>query len=575
MRGSVPRAAILVVAVLTLTGCPPGGPETGPAPVAPTPTPQPPPPVTEAPPAKVTEAPPAKATEAPPPPPPPPAPVTITRWSPRLLKVGQRFRFARRGGTEEVLTVRKVSNQGSQVDYTSQTFRDGQPVEEAKLEQFWGRAILIETGLSHDELVRVGRYEFNCNVARGGRPGDKYWTHYAHGDHAFPGTLRVQDGGRVTWELIAVEDPAGSTESAPPPPPRPSWVWGPTTESEVQVRHFQRTGTTAEKESWSCDLAFLERTTTDGVRTQRHYVRGVTRWPEERKNLEGNTITILHKPGSEPPYDLGKLDFNDGISLMVVRYSFLAEDWVLREGSRGALQGEDVDRATRTCPGVIRGLAKTRSITSGFGPFRAPPTWSVDTSQAPGRRSSELVMQNDRWTDRYVVTQTSRQASRPFPERELKFSEGDLSEPAESATPEASVAAPAPVKSAFEELSIADALKKAREEGQLLAVVFSAIGEDQRYHESRVTSALQGRGVETLRAKFLFVRRPQCDDLGLPTPEAEAHRADKSPTVVLLNPWVTGGASLIATDGELNNLRGTLERGLLEAARTGHPPARR
>lgn len=128
--------------------------------------------------------------------------------------------------------------------------------------------------------------------------------------------------------------------------------------------------------------------------------------------------------------------------------------------------------------------------------------------------------------------------------------------------------------------TLEEGLAKAKEEHKLLAVVFTEVDERKRdEHTEQVVEALRARGMDQLPERFVWIRRPVCDDIGLPTPEADAHRASKSPTVVLFDPWaeVQPGrpAPSLVTEDDLAELRAALERGTLEAARAGHPPKER
>lgn len=128
-----------------------------------------------------------------------------------------------------------------------------------------------------------------------------------------------------------------------------------------------------------------------------------------------------------------------------------------------------------------------------------------------------------------------------------------------------------------EAATIEEGLARAREDGKLLAVIYTDDAQVARQQAvERVLTALQAPGLDQLPERFTWVRRPVSDSLGLPTPEAEAHDASRSPTVVLFDPWAEAPAGRpfpsLETEDDLKKLRAALEKATLDAARAGHPP---
>lgn len=131
-----------------------------------------------------------------------------------------------------------------------------------------------------------------------------------------------------------------------------------------------------------------------------------------------------------------------------------------------------------------------------------------------------------------------------------------------------------------EATTIEEGLAKAREDNKLLAVIYTDDAQVARQQAvERVLTALQAPGLDQLPERFTWVRRPVSDDVGLPTAEAEAHDASRSPTVVLFDPWAEAPAGRpfpsLETEDDLKKLRAALEKATLDAARAGHPPKAR
>lgn len=125
--------------------------------------------------------------------------------------------------------------------------------------------------------------------------------------------------------------------------------------------------------------------------------------------------------------------------------------------------------------------------------------------------------------------------------------------------------------------SLDEALARAKEEGKLLALVFTVPEPVRRGPDTdAVVEALRAPSMKATGPRFLYVWQPLCDDLGLDTKDAEAWRARKSPAVVVLDPWaeVKQGERLpaLASVNQVKDLPGELGRALIEAARAGHPP---
>ena len=144
------------------------------------------------------------------------------------------------------------------------------------------------------------------------------------------------------------------------------------------------------------------------------------------------------------------------------------------------------------------------------------------------------------------------------------------------AQPEAD-SAPGRRLSVHELPSVDAALEKAREEGKLLALVYTVPEQVRREPDvEAVVDALRAPSLKATAPRFLYVWQPLCDELGLDTKDAEAWRARKSPAVVVLDPWaeVKKGERrpALASINKVEDLPGELGRALIEAARAGHPP---
>lgn len=340
---------------------------------------------------------------------------------------------------------------------------------------------------------------------------------------------------------------------------------------EVEVRISWRQGA-EEREMSVYDFHYLDRSSDDGKKLQRHYLRGTgTIAGKVEWDLGGKTtgLTLRASPRAWVPTSL-----TDGSPYQshMVDNSLVPEDpllWDVVAGSRADAQPTvDPAQAAASCPPVVRLLMGMVHENGDFGAYLEPVRWSVDVSEGPERCTAELRVRRERCIDHVSVVQTVRPSNRPFPDPAAP-------KDAKGGTPPARPSAPPP----FEELALADALMKARDAGKLLAVVFTgaAAGEVDNDAHTVAASLSVGRA-NNLREKFLFVRRPSFGDDATPTPEAQALRAARSPTLVLLDPWVdTKGRAPtpLATITDLGQLDGGLERGLLEAARAGHPPKRR
>lgn len=127
------------------------------------------------------------------------------------------------------------------------------------------------------------------------------------------------------------------------------------------------------------------------------------------------------------------------------------------------------------------------------------------------------------------------------------------------------------------ETTLEDGLAQAKERGRFLAVLFTATPE-LAPETAQLLESLRSPELSSLPEKFLWILRPLTDERGDPTPEAEAHRASKSPTLVLFDPWAdpprdeTAPFPSAVTVKPKDDLRTKIERMVLDAARAGHPP---
>lgn len=143
--------------------------------------------------------------------------------------------------------------------------------------------------------------------------------------------------------------------------------------------------------------------------------------------------------------------------------------------------------------------------------------------------------------------------------------------------PAAEPAAPG-VRVKVQELpSLEAAQDKAREEGKLLGLVYTLPEAERREKDTQATvEALCAPALRESTPRILWVWRPLCDELGLDTPEAEAYRVSKSPSVAIVDPWSEKKANrhpALVSVNKLADLPGDVARALVEAARAGHPPA--
>lgn len=144
------------------------------------------------------------------------------------------------------------------------------------------------------------------------------------------------------------------------------------------------------------------------------------------------------------------------------------------------------------------------------------------------------------------------------------------------APPEARPSAPG-ARVRVADATLEEGLERARADGKLLAVVFAAPEERPREQQTeQVVDAMRGRGMDQLPQRFHWIRRPLCDDLGLNTEEADAYACRRAPSLVLFGPWaeVERGRPppALLTFDDLKGIRAALERGIVTAARAGHPP---
>ncbi len=88
----------------------------------------------------------------------------------------------------------------------------------------------------------------------------------------------------------------------------------------------------------------------------------------------------------------------------------------------------------------------------------------------------------------------------------------------------------------FLECSIEEAKAKAKEKGKLLAAVFMAEGKKHEGKNALLKAVLLHSELEQVREQLVWVKRPLEDEDGRDTDEAKTYRANKSGTVVVIDP---------------------------------------